>query len=197
VTDTLGTPSMPSRRRMPKSRRVVLWLIVVAAVAASIGVGVWALTRGSSQHALDGTKTHRFHLVYPSDWKQVPPPRAAAVAAAGKAVAALEQKTGKGLLVLRVGGKSPPLGRSFVQGFANRLRRQVPDAKLTKSVILRLPNKRHALFLSYVRKTNGTLTTITVIPAGKQTYIINTLCAASAVQIGREIGRMIRSFTWQ
>jgi hypothetical protein len=171
--------------------------MLAALAGAAIALGVvqlatsgWNLHRPHKAKSLSLTALG-FRLTYPPTWTTVTPPPAAA--AAGPAVAALRQKNGTGLIIIRREKAAQALDAKFVKDLDRRLRRQIPDYRPIRAQILHLENGQ-ALFYSYIRQKAGLLATITVIPAGDHSFAIDTVSPASNKEVAAEIGTIIRSF---
>lgn len=191
----------PVERRRRRRRRT--WraakVVFVAALGAAIALAVvWSTTRShGGGRTLTGpaTSTSRggaggFHVTYPKNWKQVKSPPSPA--SAGPVVGALRRQGGKGLVIFHRAGRAGKFDQKFVQGVNDRLRRTIPDYRLGRSQILHL-HDTDALYFAYYRVKKGTLTTITVVPAGDHAWVIDTVSPASSTRIAQEIGEIIRS----
>ena len=51
-----------------------------------------------------------------------------------------------------------------------------------------------AYFYSYIRKSNGTVNSVTIAPAPKGTFTLNGVAKGGEKDVAREMGRMIVSF---
>jgi hypothetical protein len=174
-----------------------LRVAAAALIGAAVAFGVveladrgWSLRSPKPErHAL---AKEGFRLTYPANWSPATPP--AAPAPAGRAVAALRQDGGKGLIIIRREKAAQGVDAKFVKDLDRRLRRQIPDYRPLGAQILHLEGGQ-ALFYSYLRRKAGLLATITVIPAGDHSFAIDTVSPASDQHVAAEIGRIIRSFT--
>jgi hypothetical protein len=191
-TERPGRPTRNRRRRNGGTLRVSLAALAGAAIALGVvqlAHNGWNLHRPhKATHTLSALG---FRLIYPQAWEPTNPPKS--VASAGPAVAALRQKHGTGLIIIRREKAAQGLDAKFVKDLDTRLRRQIPDYRPIRAQILHLKNGQ-ALFYSYIRQQAGLLATITVIPAGDHSFALDTVSPASNKQVAAEIGQIIRSF---
>jgi hypothetical protein len=166
------------------------WVGLTVAGLVALGaviVAVALFTGGSSSSNRDNA----FNISYPSSWNPLSKQKLAALP--GHPVTVLRRNDGQGLLVIRRQLGTPPADLNMLGAdFARQLRRRDPSLKIHTQKIVEIRSGQ-ALYTSYISK-KGTVQTVIVVPAGKQTYTINTFSRGGADNVAREIGKMILSF---
>lgn len=163
-----------------------------AAVAAAVVLGVLALVGGSSKETLaKGSEAGGFRIEFPDGWKSVPPQ---SVSRNPAVVGALRTKSGRGLILIRREGPALELGQQFVRDIDRELRKQLPDYRAigVKAIQVRAGK---ALHYSYARTKAGEIHTITVVPAGDHSFVIDTVSPLGDVALAEEIGAILRTFS--
>jgi hypothetical protein len=175
------------RRRPPKKLLAILAGVVVAAVAAFFVVS--ALTGESTVEGTD--KDNAFKLVLPSSWRSFSKEELAK--APGKPLAVLRRKDGKGFLVVRRSGRMPADVNAFTAQLDKEFKARFKDfqRQSAKTVEVRAGK---AFFYSYIRKSTGTVNSVTIAPAPKGTFTLNGVSKGGEKDVARELGRMIVSF---
>jgi hypothetical protein len=200
---TVETPSAPQttqtapppapRRRLPRPRKGVAIGLVAAVVAAAAAI----LLLGGGDDAdkggkVEGPEGSKFTVGYPETWRALSKDEVADLP--GDALAVLRRKDNKGFVVVsKQGGKPPKNADRLMRDLGRELRERVPDFKRRSSKRIRV-RAGQALFTSYIRKRTGTVHSIVIVPAGKQTFTLNTISRGGANDAAREIGRIILSF---
>ncbi len=173
-----------------------LWMIAAVVLFIAVaGVITWYLALRSSPSSATRQPpavVEVIHLTYPRSWKAVP---AKSVSGVPSDALIVLQHTGKtGLVVVLPGGKPPTLGDASARSFSTELARRYADYRLISAKVIRLkPGK--ALFISYLRTKQGVLHTITILPAGRRCFLIETASSPSNGQLGTEIGKILESTT--
>jgi hypothetical protein len=171
----------PSRRRRAQ--------LPVAAAAAAIGVtaAVLLLTGGDAKQSVSGPGYSMQKL---AGWSALSQKQ---LAAAGRPAQAGLVRKGGGVLLIRAKGKAPADFKSFSADLTTALQKRLPDFQKRSSRIIRVGSGQ-AFFYSYVRRTRGTVHTVTVVPAGKGSYSIDTVTPGGDEQAARQAAQMILSF---
>jgi hypothetical protein len=185
-TDQLGMPGKVVRVRT----------LVLVAGAALLALALFLLInghddKGKSGGQLSGTSKDNFTLSYPASW--VPLSSDELAKQPGRPLAVVRRKDGQGLLVLRKEGRAPQNFTSFSSDLSRALDKRVPDYQKRSSKVIRIAAGQ-AFFFSYIRKQKGTVHTIVLVPAGKQSYVLNTVSSGQSQGVAREIARIILSF---
>ena len=161
------------------------------ALAAVVGVLLWQFALKSSP-AKSSSGIPGIDLRFPSDWSQVSP--GTLKGAPPNAVVALLRKDKQAVLVVVRSGPVP-----LTQATANRLDRQL-KAKYADFRPLRAQyvhvQAGKALLISYERTKqgrNGELDTVTIIPAGRISFVLNTTSPAGDAKIDHELQGIIGS----
>jgi hypothetical protein len=175
------------KRRPPKKLLAIVAGVMVAAVAVFFAVS--ALT---GDETVEGpNKDNAFKLVLPSSWRAFSKEELAK--APGKPLAVLRRKDGKGFLVVRRSGRLPANLNAFAGQLDKEFKSRFKDfqRQSAKTVEVRAGK---AFFYSYIRKSNGTVNSVTIVPAPKGTFTLNGVSKGGEKDVARELGRMIVSF---
>jgi hypothetical protein len=140
---------------------------------------------------LTGNSKDSYTLSYPASWR--PLSGAELDKLPGHPLAVLRRKDGKGFVVLRKEGRAPKSFGAFSGDLSRALDKRVPDFKKGSSKVITV-NGDKAFFLSYIRQTKGTVHTVVVVPAGKRSYVLNTVSRGGARDVARQVARIILSF---
>lgn len=135
------------------------------------------------------------HFRYPPGWGQLPKSRWAAVGAPKSAAAVIERKGNSANLVVLRGGKTKVNHRTE-QKLDSRLKAQYSDYQFVSAEAIKLPNAGspvRAMLFAYDRVKQGVFHTITVIPAGKISFVVLTASPPKSKAIAREISRILKS----
>lgn len=181
-----------SRRARPSPW--ILRVLALLVVAAAVAIGVLALVGDSSNETrvVARAATKALTVSYPSDWRRVN--RSAVPTAPKDALAVLKRTDGKGIVIVRADGPAPRFDKKFTDSIDRQLKQRLPDYRLVETKIIQVRAGK-ALYFSYVRKTEGTLRTITVIPAGSRSYVIDTISNPNARDVAKQLGEILRSAT--
>ena len=111
------------------------------------------------------------------------------------ATAAAGSPTGDdtGFVILRKEKQAPKDFNGFAAGLTKDLDKRIPDFQKRSSKLVNISAGK-AFFYSYIRKQKGTVHTIVLVPAGKQSYVLNTVSSGSSTAVAREIARIILTF---
>lgn len=147
--------------------------------------------KGKSGGQLTGTAKDRFTLSYPGSWRPLSGEELAKQP--GQPIAVVRRKDGKGFVVLRKEGRAPKNFTAFSSDLSRALDKRVPDYQKRSSKVIKIAAGQ-AFFFSYIRKQTGTVHTIVLVPAGKQSYVLNTVSSGKSKSIARQIARIILTF---
>jgi hypothetical protein len=163
---------------------VVLGLFVVV---VALAVSLWQFVFTSSAAGIPG-----IHLGFPNNWAQVSPGELKG--APQNAVAALWRKDkSASVIVLRSG--PVPLTAATVTKLERELKGKYPDFVPLRAQYVRTRAGK-ALVVAYERTKqgkNGELDTVTIIPAGRVSYVLDTTSPAGNVKIDHELQGIIAS----
>jgi hypothetical protein len=178
-------------QRMGGRRTLALIAGIVIAAAAIFLVA--KLLGGDDNKAgkLTGSSKNGFTLSYPKSWRPLSSAELAKLP--GHPLAVVRRKDGKGFVVLRKEGRAPKSFNAFSDDLTQALEKRVPDFKKGSSKVIPLSGGK-AFFFSYIRKTKGTVHTVVVVPAGKSSYVLNTVSQGGARDVARQVARIILSF---
>jgi hypothetical protein len=172
-----------------RSLIVLLGLLVLA-----IGIFLVAELFGddeSKSGKLQGPSKDAFTLSYPKAWRPLSGSELDKLP--GNPLAVVRRKDGKGFVVLRRERRAPKSFGAFSGDLTKALDKRVPDFQKRSSKVIELGAGK-AFFFSYIRKTKGTVHTVVVVPAGKRSYVLNTVSRGGAEDVARQVARIILSF---
>jgi hypothetical protein len=147
--------------------------------------------KGTSGGQLTGTANDKFTLSYPSSWRPLSSDELAKQP--GHPLAVVRRKDGKGFVILRKEGKAPQNFTSFSTDLSKALEKRIPDFEKRSSKVVKIA-AGNAFFFSYIRKNKGTVHTIVLVPAGKRSYVLNTVSSGTSQSVARQIARIILTF---
>ena len=180
-----------------------LALVVVTAVATGLGAFVaydqFAGYSGNASHGIGSThggtvlgpEGDAFTFVYPAGWKLVSPP---VISGKQSVLVALGTASGGAEVMVHRGGRVASLNRALVTSMDRSLRKAIPDYAFESADRIQLRHGGKALFFSYVRTRTKKLLTITLVPAGSRSYVIDTVSAVADDRAAADIGSILRSF---
>jgi hypothetical protein len=181
--------------QMP-GRVVRLRTLLLAAAVVLLALVAFLLINGNDNNGksggkLTGTTKDHFSLSYPDSWRPLSSDELAKQP--GQPLAVIRRKDGKGFVVLRKEGRAPQNFTSFSSDLSRALDKRVPDYQKRSSKVIKIAAGQ-AFFFSYIRKQKGTVHTIVLVPAGKQSYVLNTVSSGDSQSVARQIARIILSF---
>jgi hypothetical protein len=173
--------------------RRALWAFAAVLLAAA---GIFLLIKliGGNDHKsgkLSSSSTDGYSLTYPNSWRPLSSQELAKLP--GQPLAVVRRKDGKGFVVLRKEGRSPKNFTTFSAQLSKALDKQVPDFQMRSSKVIDISAGK-AFFFSYIRKSKGTVHTVVLVPAGKHSYVLNTVSQGGAQDVARQVARIILSF---
>jgi hypothetical protein len=184
--------------RLQGSRRLIARRnIAVAAIVAGIVIGAFFAIKGlgggdeTKGGQLKGSSKGAFTLSYPQSWR--PLSRDDLDKLPGNPLAVVRRKDGKGFLVLRRENRAPKSFSTFSGDLTKALDKRIPDFQKRSSRTIKI-RAGNAFFYSYIRKSKGTVHTVVVVPAGKRSYVLNTVSRGGAQDVARQIASIILSF---
>jgi hypothetical protein len=182
------------QHQLPAPRRRALVIPVRGAVAvgglviaAAVGILLWQFVFTGSGSALPG-----IHLKYPSAWSQVSP--GTIKGAPSNAVAALLRKDKRAVII--VARSSPmPLTSATALRLEGQLKAKYPDFKPLRAQIIQVAAGK-ALLVAYERTKqgrHGELHTVTIVPAGRVSYVLESASPAGNARVDHELQAIIVS----
>jgi len=167
-------------------------------LAVAVAVVLWQFVFVGSKRSTTA-RTPKISFRYPPGWKFAPHATWAALGAPADASAVLERTGDSAVAVVLRGNATDLSTKAAATAAANRLNGQLAkeysDYAFLKAQTLRLPHAGKALIFSYVRTKQQLLHTITFIPAGRISYIVETASPPKNKEIGTEISAILRSAT--
>jgi hypothetical protein len=146
---------------------------------------------GKSQNKVTGGPEDSYTLSYPGSWR--PLSGGELRKQPGNPLAVVRRKDGKGFVVLRREGRAPRNFNAFSADLSQALDKRLPDFQKRSSKVIQISAGK-AFFLSYIRKTKGTVHTVVVVPKGKRSYVLNTVSRGGSEDVARQVARIILSF---
>jgi hypothetical protein len=183
------TQERPRAARRPQARRNTPLLLacgVVALIVAGL-LAVVLIGGGDDKAKVSGDG---FTMNRAAGWSDLP--KSTLNSGTSPAIAGLSRKGG-GILLIREKGRAPAQFKSFAADLTTQLSKRLPDFQRRSARVIKV-NSGNAFFYSYVRRKAGTVHTVTVIPAGKHSYSIDTVTPGGDEQAARQAAQMILSF---
>jgi hypothetical protein len=189
MSSTAATlPARPRRRRI--SRGSVAALVLLAVVAAALGLLAGRSGGGSPPHAharawIYTAGDHSFSISYPSGWK---------AASAGAGAAVIERADHRGVVLVR---ERPALRgslSSLVRGLPRELAKRFPDFRPVGATAVRL-STGPAVVYTFVRTKARKVQSIVIAPTAKRSFTLEVVAPAAAHDAARQAGRIVRSLT--
>jgi hypothetical protein len=160
-------------------------------VAIFIGVKVLGGDEDKKSGEITGSGGDSFTLSYPKSWLALSGKQLSKLP--GPPLAVVRRKDGKGFVILRKEKRAPKNFNAFSADLTKALDKRVPDFEKRSSKLVQIAAGK-AFFFSYIRKTTGTVHTIVLVPAGKRSYVLNTVSSGKSNRVAREVARIILSF---
>jgi hypothetical protein len=167
--------------------------LAFAALAGLTMAAFLVLRQGdeASGGVLRGPPGQRFTIDYPNGWRALSPKELRALP--GSPLGVLSRDDRKGLVVVSAGGRPARNFEKFSNDLTERLGRRLPDFQPQTASPIHV-RAGDAFFYSYVRKREGTANAIVVVPAGRRSYVVNTVTRGGASSVAREVARLVLSF---
>ena len=170
-----------------------LKIAAVVVIVAVAGVAVWNFAvRSTPKSSSPPVAVKTIHLTYPSDWRSVSAKTVHGVPS--DAVIVLQRKDESGVVIVLSGGKAPAFDTASANIIGATLAKKYADYKFLSARILKLKQEKAFLF-SYLRTKQGMLHTITIIPIGNRSFLIETASPPTNGKLGTEIGKILESAT--
>jgi hypothetical protein len=181
--------------RLPQ-RVVRLRTLAVAGGLVLLALAVFLLVGAlggddKPSNRVTGTSKDSFTLSYPSSWRPLSSKELNRLP--GNPLAVVRRKDGKGFVVLRRERRAPKNFGGFSADLTTALDKRVPDFQKRSSKVIQISAGK-AFFYSYIRKSRGTVHTVVLVPAGKRSYVLNTVSRGGAEDVARQVARIILSF---
>lgn len=183
----MEVPTIPEPRALVISYRTIAVALGALIVAAAIGVLVWQFAFATTPAGIPGIR-----LSYPNSWGQVAP--ATIPGAPPNADLAIARKGGTAVVVV-LRNAPVKLDAATVTRLERQLKAKYSDFRPLRSEFIQVKAGR-ALLLSYERAKqgkHGELDTITVIPAGRVSFVLDTTSPFGDAKIDRELQGIIGS----
>ncbi len=87
------------------------------------------------------------------------------------------RRYGRGLIVVRREGPLPRGTARFARQLDREFEKRFSDFERRAVRTVELRDGRQALFYSYVRRREGTVHSVVIVPAGSRNYALNTVAA--------------------
>ena len=173
-----------------------LKIAATVVIVAVVGLSIWYFVKEPGPRAEIVTSspvaTKSIHLTYPPDWEVA---SASTVRGApSRAIIVLQRRDKSGVLVVLPSGKAPAFNASSSKEISSELAKEYADYKFVSAAIVHLRGKT-AYFLTYLRTRQGDLHTITILPEGQRSFIIETASPSANAKLGVEIGKILKSAT--
>jgi hypothetical protein len=180
-----------SRRLVGKRNVALLVGLVVIVVAAFLVIKSLGGDDEGKRGQLKGSSRDAFTLSYPASWRPLGKQELRALA--GRPLAVLRRKDGKGFVVVRREKRAPKDFSVFSSDLTSALEKRVPDFQKRSSRVVKI-RAGTAFLYSYIRKRRGTVHTVVIVPAGKRSYALNTVSRGGSEDVARQVARIILSF---
>jgi hypothetical protein len=182
--------TLPARPRRSLSRGSVAALMLLAAVAAALGLLAGRSGNGTQHHAHARAWTYTagdrsFSISYPSGWK---------AASAGAGAAVIERADHRGVVLVR---EHPALRgslSSLVKGLPRDLTKRFPDFRPVGASAVRL-STGPAVVYTFVRTKARKVQSIVIAPTARRSFTLEVVAPAAAHDAARQAGRIVRSLT--
>lgn len=176
------------------SPAVLIALVVVLIVGIGLGVYFGAIRKTSSNKTSTGP-THnqtlgQYKVAYPKGWAPVNPN---SVAPGLHAFAAFRQTSGKGVVVIRLEGKSPVINPRYVNSLKSQLRKTVTDFRFQSSHVVQLKNGP-ALDFTYDRTSLNQVRNVVVLPLSKVSVVMATIAPEGDTATINDVNEIVTSF---
>jgi hypothetical protein len=170
---------------LARIRIVLVGLVLLAGAAAT------TLTLSRAHHRAGAAQQQAFTVALPAHWHEL---TAAQLKALSKpAVAAYARDDGTALVTIRRAGAAPVISADFVHSLDQRFRSRLSDYVPVSARVI-TTKAGGAFFFSYVRRNLGTLDTIVLVPAGKQSYLLDSVSNPGSLAATHDVGRIINTF---
>ncbi len=133
-----------------------------------------------------------FSLTVPGGWRTLPEEQVARLR--GRPLAALRRQEGKGLVMLRRGGRLPVDLTAFSGQLDGELGKRVPGFRRLGASKVTTGSGR-ALFYSYTSRGSDAVHAVVLFPDGGRSYVMNATWSAGARESARELDSMVASFS--
>jgi len=168
-----------------------LKIAAVVVIFAAVAVAVWYFASHSTpKTSSPPAAVKTIHLTYPSDWRAVSVKTVRGVPS--DALIVLQRKDKSGVVIVLSGGRAPAFNTASADTIGVTLAKTYGDYKFLSARVLRLKLGKAFLF-SYLRTKQGMLHTITFIPVGNRSFLIETASPPSNGKVGTEIGKILES----
>jgi hypothetical protein len=184
---TADAPSLHTRpRRLRLGRRTLAAIVLVAAVAVTLGLVAGKGGSPSRAHARAATyvaRDHSFSLSVPAGWHATP------VGATG---AVVERSDHRGVVLVREHAALKGKLSAVVKGLPAQLKKRFPDFRPVGASVAKL-STGPAVVYTFVRTKAHKVQSIVVAPTAHRTFTLEAVAPASAHDAARQAGQIVRS----
>lgn len=199
AADASAAPPAPAPAPAAKrSRKRVLIAAVAALVAVAAGVAAFlvlrgdeAPTTGARAAVAQSDPANAFKVVLPEGWRSATEEELAE--APGTPLAVLRRDDGRGFVVIRRSGRIPENLATFTRDLDKQLAERFDDFESQSAKVVKVRAGSAYNYL-YVRKEEGTVQTITIVPADRGSFTLNGIAEGGDAKVAREVARVIASF---
>ncbi len=170
--------------------RIVAIIVIVLLAGSAVWYSVMDSTSRSTTRVPSRAAVKTIHLTYPSDWRAVSAKSVRGVPS--NAVLVLQRRDKSGVLIVLSGGRAPAFNATFANAIGTTLSKKYADYKFLSTKVLQLKQEKAFLF-SYLRTRQDMLHTITIVPAGRRSFLIETASSPTNRKLGIEIGTILES----
>jgi hypothetical protein len=185
-------PAPGSRRR--RTRVLIaagLVLIAAAAAAAYVVLGDDRPAGGDRAAVAASDPANAFKVVLPNAWRSATKEELAA--APGTPLAVLRRDDGRAFVVVRRSGRIPKDLPTFTRDLDKQLEKRFDDFRRQSAKVIEVRAGSAYNYL-YVRAQEGTVQTITIVPADRGSFTLNGIAEGGDATVAREVARVIASF---
>ncbi len=182
----------PHKPRRRPGKRALIAAGTVAALAAALFLLVTAITGDSKDApAVKGSSDASFKLNVPENWVTVGGKELEKVP--DKPLTVVRRKDGLGYLIVRQEGVAPKSFEAFTRQLDKEFKQRIPDFQRRSVRTLKVA-AGPAFFYSYIRRKQGTVNSVVIVPNGERSYTINSVAKGGEDDVAKELGKMIVSF---
>lgn len=170
-------------------------LAIAAAVLLIVGAALFlthTLSGNTATGAVKGGSADaQYQIGLPKGWRALTKAELAKVPSHPLGI--LRRNDGTGFLVIRRAGKLPSDLNAFSASLDKQFKSRFKDFKRQTAKVIKTRSGK-AFFYSYLNKKKGTVTSVTIVPAKKGSFTLNSVSKGGEDAVARELGRMIVSF---
>lgn len=189
-------PAPVSKRKRPRARTLILLgvaLVALVAAAAAYFVlgGDDKPATGDRAAVAESDPANAFKVVLPEGWRSATKEELAE--APGTPLAVLRRDDGRGFVVIRRSGRIPKDLPTFTRDLDKQLEKRFDDFARQSAKVIKVRAGSAYNYL-YIREEEGTVQTITIVPADRGSFTLNGIAEGGDAKVAREVARVIASF---